>query len=49
VLHNFDCRASDETTPAHDFSAGVPDLFEKPWFSEIEDCPGLGNDIRHWR
>ena len=39
VLHNFDCRASDGTTPASRFfRRGFPDLFETV-LSQIEDLP----------
>lgn len=39
VLHNFDCRASDGTTPASRFfRRGFPDLFESV-LSQIEDLP----------
>ena len=39
VLHNFDCRASDGTTPAaRFFRRGFPDLFETV-LSQIEDLP----------
>ncbi len=39
VLHNFDCRASDGTTPASRFfRREFPDLFETV-FSNIEDLP----------
>ena len=39
VLHNFDCRAADGTTPASRFfSRAFPDLFETV-FSHIEVLP----------
>jgi hypothetical protein len=39
VLHNFDCRASDGTTPAaRFFRRGFPDLFETV-LSKIDDVP----------
>jgi hypothetical protein len=39
VLHNFDCRASDGTTPAaRFFRRGFPDLFESV-LSHIDDLP----------
>jgi Family of unknown function (DUF6399) len=39
VLHNFDCRASDGTTPASRFfRQGFPDLFDTV-LSHIEDLP----------
>jgi hypothetical protein len=39
VLHNFDCRASDGTTPAtRFFRRGFPDLFETI-LSHVEDLP----------
>ena len=39
VLHNFDCRASDGTTPASRFfRRAFPDLFESV-FSQIDDLP----------
>jgi hypothetical protein len=39
VLHNFDCRASDGTTPASRFfRRGFPDLFESV-LSQIDDLP----------
>ncbi len=39
VLHNFDCRASDGTTPASRFfRRGFPDLFETV-LSNVEDLP----------
>jgi uncharacterized protein DUF6399 len=39
VLHNFDCRASDGTTPAaRFFRRAFPDLFESV-LSQIEDLP----------
>ena len=39
VLHNFDCRASDGTTPASRFFRhAFPDLFETV-LSKIEDLP----------
>jgi hypothetical protein len=39
VLHNFDCRAPDGTTPAARFlRRGFPDLFE-PVLSTIDDLP----------
>ena len=39
VLHNFDCRAPDGTTPAaRFFRRGFPDLFESV-LSQIEDLP----------
>jgi hypothetical protein len=39
VLHNFDCRAADGTTPAaRFFRRGFPDLFETV-LSNIEDLP----------
>ena len=39
VLHNFDCRASDGTTPAaRFFRRGFPDLFETV-LSTVEDLP----------
>jgi hypothetical protein len=39
VLHNFDCRASDGTTPAaRFFRRGFPDLFESV-LSHINDLP----------
>ena len=39
VLHNFDCRASDGTTPAaRFFRRGFPDLFETV-LAKIEDLP----------
>jgi Family of unknown function (DUF6399)/IclR helix-turn-helix domain len=39
VLHNFDCRASDGTTPAaRFFRRGFPDLFETV-LSTIDDLP----------
>jgi hypothetical protein len=39
VLHNFDCRASDGTTPAaRFFRRGFPDLFETV-LSHVEDLP----------
>jgi hypothetical protein len=39
VLHNFDCRASDETTPASRFFRHeFPDLFETV-LSKIDDVP----------
>src|SRR2546425_9217046 len=39
VLHNFDCRASDGTTPAaRFFRRGFPDLFETV-VSNVEDLP----------
>ncbi len=39
VLHNFDCRASDGTTPAaRFFRRGFPDLFETV-LSKIDDLP----------
>jgi hypothetical protein len=39
VLHHFDCRASDGTTPASRFfRRGFPDLFESV-LSQIEDLP----------
>ena len=39
VLHNFDCRASDGTTPAaRFFRRGFPDLFETV-LSQIDDLP----------
>jgi hypothetical protein len=39
VLHNFDCRASDGTTPASRFfRRGFPDLFETV-LSQIDDVP----------
>ena len=38
VLHNFDCRASDGTTPAaRFFRRGFPDLFESV-FSQVDTC-----------
>ena len=46
VLHNFDCHASDGTTPAaRFFRRGVPDLFETV-LSKIDVYLGLGNEIR---
>src|SRR5262249_49281264 len=39
VLHNFDCRAADGTTPAaRFFSRSFPDLFETV-FSSIDALP----------
>src|SRR5215217_4175892 len=39
VLHNFDCRAPDGTTPASRcFRRSFPDLFE-PVFSQVGDLP----------
>jgi hypothetical protein len=39
VLHNFDCRAADETTPASRFfKRAFPDLFETV-LAHIEDVP----------
>lgn len=39
VLHNFDCRAADGTTPAtRFFRRGFPDLFETV-LSNVEDLP----------
>ena len=39
VLHNFDCRASDGTTPASRFfRQGFPDLFDTV-LAQIEDLP----------
>ena len=39
VLHNFDCRAADGTTPASRFfRRGFPDLFDTV-LSHIEDLP----------
>ena len=39
VLHNFDCRAADGTTPAaRFFRRGFPDLFESV-LSPIDDLP----------
>ena len=39
VLHNFDCRASDGTTPASRFfRRGFPDLFETV-LSQVQDWP----------
>ena len=39
VLHNFDCRASDGTTPASRFfRRGFPDLFETV-LSNVDDLP----------
>jgi hypothetical protein len=39
VLHNFDCRAADGTTPAaRFFRRAFPDLFETV-FARIEDLP----------
>ena len=39
VLHNFDCRAPDGTTPASRFfSRAFPDLFETV-LSHVEDLP----------
>jgi len=39
VLHNFDCRASDRTTPASRcFRRDFPDLFETV-LSQIEELP----------
>ncbi len=39
VLHNFDCRASDGTTPAaRFFRRGFPDLFEAV-LAKIHDLP----------
>jgi hypothetical protein len=39
VLHNFDCRAADGTTPASRFfRRGFPDLFETV-LSQIDDVP----------
>ena len=39
VLHNFDCRAADGTTPAaRFFRRGFPDLFETV-LSKIDDLP----------
>ncbi len=39
VLHNFDCRAPDGTTPASRFfRRGFPDLFESV-LSQIDDLP----------
>lgn len=39
VLHNFDCRASDGTTPAaRFFRRGFPDLFETV-LAKVEDLP----------
>jgi hypothetical protein len=39
VLHNFDCRAPDGTTPAaRFFRRGFPDLFETV-LSKIDDVP----------
>ncbi len=39
ALHNFDCRASDGTTPASRFfRRGFPDLFESV-LSQIDDLP----------
>jgi Family of unknown function (DUF6399) len=39
VLHNFDCRAADDTTPAaRFFGRSFPDLFERV-LSHIEDLP----------
>jgi hypothetical protein len=39
VLHNFDCRAADGTTPAaRFFRRGFPDLFETV-LANIEDLP----------
>ena len=39
VLHHFDCRASDGTTPASRFfRRGFPDLFETI-LSNVEDFP----------
>ena len=39
VLHNFDCRAADGTTPASRFfRRGFPDLFETV-LSHVEDLP----------
>jgi Family of unknown function (DUF6399) len=39
VLHNFDCRAPDGTTPASRFfRRSFPDLFETV-FSQVGDLP----------
>jgi uncharacterized protein DUF6399 len=39
ILHNFDCRAADGTTPAaRFFRRGFPDLFETV-LSQIDDLP----------
>jgi uncharacterized protein DUF6399 len=39
VLHNFDCRAADGTTPAaRFFRRGFPDIFETV-LSKVEDLP----------
>jgi hypothetical protein len=39
VLHNFDCRAADGTTPASRFfRRPFPDLFESVW-SQIDELP----------
>jgi hypothetical protein len=39
VLHNFDCRAADGTTPAaRFFRRGFPDLFESV-LSQIDALP----------
>ncbi len=39
VLHNFDCRAADGTTPASRFfRQGFPDLFETV-LAQIDDLP----------
>jgi hypothetical protein len=39
VLHNFDCRAADGTTPASRFfRRAFPDLFESV-LAQIEDLP----------
>jgi hypothetical protein len=39
VLHNFDCRAADGTTPASRFfRRSFPDLFESVW-SQIDELP----------
>ena len=41
VLHNFDCRAADGTTPASRFfRRAFPDLFETV-LSQLMTCPGL--------
>jgi hypothetical protein len=39
ALHNFDCRATDGTTPASRFFRRLfPDLFESVW-SQIDELP----------
>ena len=46
VLHNFDCRASDGTTPASRFfRRGFPDLFETV-LSNVDDLPQPRKRIR---